>query len=52
MEQKIDLKYNHSNGGIISFNEEIIILSGNYNKKVEVFSESNNIYFELPPVTI
>ena len=52
MEQKIDLKYNHSNGGIISFNEEIIILSGNYNKKVEVFSESNNIYFELPEMQI
>ena len=52
IEQKCDLKYNHSNGGMISYNEQIICLSGNNNKKVEVFSESNNTWIELPEMQI
>ena len=52
LEQKWDLKYNHSNGGLISYNEQIICLSGNFNKKVEVFSEIDNIWSELPEMQI
>ena len=52
LEQKFDLKYNHSNGGLISYNEQIICLSGNFNKKVEVFSENDNIWSELPEMQI
>ena len=52
LEQKWDLKYNHSNGGLISYNDQIICLSGNFNKKVEVFSENNKIWSELPEMQI
>ena len=52
IEQKWDLKYNHSNGGLIAYNEQIICLSGNFNKKVEVFSENDNIWNELPEMQI
>ena len=52
IEQKCDLKYNHSNGGMISYNGQIICLSGNYNKKVEVFFESNNTWIDLPEMQI
>ena len=52
LEQKSDLKYNHSNGGLISYNDQIICLSGNFNKKVEVFSENDNIWNELPEMQI
>ena len=52
IEQKCDLKYNHSNGGMLFYNEQIICLSGNNNKKVEVFTESNNTWIELPEMQI
>ena len=52
MEQKCDLKYNHSNGGMINFNEQVICIGGNYNKKVEVYFENNNMWAELPEIQI
>ena len=37
------LKNNHSNGGLISFNENsLFCISGDYNKKVELFSITKN----------
>ena len=37
------LKNNHSNGGLISFNDNsLLCISGDYNKKVELFSISKN----------
>ena len=52
LEQKCDLKYNHSHGGIICYKGQIICLSGNYNKKVEVFSENDNTWVDLPEMNI
>ena len=52
LEQKCDLKYNHSHGGIICYKGQIICLSGNYNKKVEVFSENDDIWIDLPEMNI
>ena len=52
LEQKSDLNYNHCNGGMIYYNDQIICLSGNLTKKVEVFSENNNIWLDLPEMNI
>ena len=52
LEQKMNLKYNHSNGRLISYNDQIICLSGNYSKKVEIFSEKNNIWNDLPEMQV
>ena len=52
IDQKWDLKYNHSYGGLIKYNGQIICLSGNFNKKVEVFSENSNVWVELPEMQI
>ena len=47
-----DLKYNHSNGAMISFIDKIVCLSGDYCKKVEIFSEEDNIWYELPDIQV
>ena len=47
-----DLRYNHSNGAMISFIDKIICLSGDYCKKVEIFSEEQNLWFDLPDIQI
>ena len=52
LEQKSNLKYNHSNGVLISYNEQIICLGGMYSKKVEIFSENNIIWTDLPEMQI
>ena len=45
-------KNNHSNGCLLYMNEKIICLSGNHNKKVEVYSEKNNSLIILPEMNI
>ena len=43
-----DLNNNHSNGGLIKYNEEnIICISGEHNKKVEVYNINNNKWITL-----
>ena len=45
-------KNNHSNGCLLFINNKIICLSGNHNKKVEMFSEQNNSLTNLPEMNI
>ena len=45
-------KNNHSNGCLLYIDNKIICLSGNHNKKVEVFSEKNNSITNLPEMNI
>ena len=45
-------KNNHSNGCLLKINNKIICLSGNHNKKVEMFSEKNNSLINLPEMNI
>ena len=45
-------KNNHSNGSLLYINNQIICLSGNHNKKVEIFSEQNNSLINLPEMNI
>ena len=52
MRQFNDLKYNHSNGAMISYCNKIICLSGNLTKKVEIYSEEDNTWLELPEMQI
>jgi hypothetical protein len=47
-----DLKYNHSNGAMISFYDKIICLSGDYNKKAELYLESEKKWIELPEMKV
>ena len=47
-----DLKFNHSNGNMISFYDNIICLSGDYNKKVELFLENEKQWIELPEMQV
>ena len=42
------LKYNHSNGNLIFYDQRIFCLSGDFNKKVECFIESKNEWIEIP----
>ena len=42
------LKYNHSNGNLIYYDQRIFCLSGNNNKKVECYIESKNEWIEIP----
>ena len=46
------LKNNHSNGALIGISDKIICISGNYNKKVELFNESKNEWINLPELKI
>jgi hypothetical protein len=43
---------NHSKGCLIYFNNNIICLSGNHNKKVEIFSETNNLLVNIDEMNI
>ena len=43
---------NHAKGSLISYNDKIICLSGNHNKKVEMFSETNNSLINLNEMNI
>ena len=52
MRQFSDLKYNHSNGSMISYCNKIICLSGDLTKKVEIYSEEDNTWLELPEMQI
>ena len=45
-------KNNHSNGCLLYINNKIICLSGNHNKKVEIFSEKNKSLSNLPEMNI
>ena len=47
-----DLKYNHINGAMIAYNDKIICLSGDLNKKVEIFSENENVWLKFPEMQI
>ena len=47
-----DLKFNHSNGNMISFYDNIVCLSGDYNKKVELFLENEKQWIELPEMQV
>ena len=42
------LKNNHSNGALLNYSDELICISGNYNKKVELFNQSKNEWTDLP----
>ena len=46
------LKNNHSNGALLNYSDEIICISGNYNKKVELFNQSKNEWTDLPELKI
>ena len=52
MKKLYTFKNNHSNGCLLYINDKIICLSGNYNKKVEMFSEKNNSLINLPEMNI
>ena len=43
---------NHSNGCLLYINGKIICLSGNHNKKVEIYSEENNSVINLPEMNV
>jgi len=43
---------NHSNGVLISYLKDIICISGNYNKKVEIYNQSKNKWNDLPELHI
>ena len=43
-----ELKYNHSNGNLIYYDQRIFCLSGDFNKKVECYIESKNEWIEIP----
>ena len=46
------LKNNHSNGVLLNYSDDIICISGNYNKKVELFNQSKNEWIDLPELII
>ena len=46
------LKNNHSNGTLIKYEDNIICLSGDYNKKVEMYSIYKNEWTDLPEMLI
>jgi len=52
MKQFSDLKYSHSNGAMISYCNKIICLSGDLTKKVEIYSEEDNTWLELPEMQV
>ena len=43
---------NHSNGVLISYLNNIICVSGNYNKKVELYNQSKNEWRNLPELQV
>ena len=48
MEKLCSLNNNHSKGSIINYHNTIICLSGEYNKKVEMYSSLKNEWKEIP----
>ena len=46
------LKNNHSKGSLINYSDKIICISGNYNKKVELYNQSKNEWINLPELLI
>ena len=52
IKQLCTFKNNHSNGCLLYVIDKIICLSGNYNKKVEIFSEKTNSIINLPELNI
>ena len=42
------LKYNHSNGYLIFYDQRIFCMSGDYNKKVECYIEQKNQWIDIP----
>ena len=48
MNKLCNLKNNHSNGNLLYFENNIICLSGDYNKKVEIYSINKNEWDDLP----
>ena len=54
MDKLCSLNNNHCFGSLISYNNynNIICLSGRFNKKVEIYNISKNIWKELPEMTI
>ena len=42
------LKYNHSNGNLIYYDQRIFCISGDFNKKVECYIESKNEWIDIP----
>ena len=52
MNKLCSLKNNHSNGTLINYSNDIICISGNYNKKVELYNQSKNKWINLPELQI
>ena len=52
MNKLCSLKNNHSNGALINYSDNLICISGNYNKKVELFNQSKNIWTDLPELQV
>ena len=52
MRQYSDLNYDHSNGAMISYCNKIICLSGDLTKKVEIYSEEDDTWLELPDMQV
>ena len=52
MKKLCTFKNDHSNGCLLLINNNVICLSGNHNKKVEIFSEQNNSLINLPEMNI
>ena len=47
-----NLQNNHSNGNLLNYEENIICLSGDFNKKVEIYSIKKNEWNNLPEMLI
>ena len=52
MNKLCSLNYNHSNGNLIYYDQRIFCLSGDNNKKVEVYTEIKNEWIEIPEMLI
>ena len=52
MNKLCNLKNNHSNGTLLNYENNIICLSGEYNKKVEIYSINKNEWSDLPEMLI
>ena len=50
MKKLCKLRYNHSNGNLINYENNLICLSGDYNKSVEMYQIKNNIWNNMSPM--
>lgn len=48
MNKLCKLNYNHSNGNLISYEHNLICLSGDFNKSVEIYNSEKNIWNIMP----